>query len=324
MKLLPASEITPRVLPMLWRERVPAATLTVIAGKPGLGKSTLTAMMAAELSRDGLPVLLSNAEDDQHGVTRPRLDVADAALDRVHLIPSGALALPRDLDVLREFIAATRAVAVVLDPVSAHFAPERRVHDRPTLRRVIELARETRCAIIGVHHLTKTGSFGGPTGGLLGSARAAYVYGYDPEDRDRRALACEKSNGFEEPAALVLEHETVEYRAGGALLEAGRLRIAGESDTQSDQVLRRGSRSLERDAGCAKWLSEFLAEGEGCQRQTTEVRVAASEAGYGWETVRRAGVRIRAEKLRVGFGGDGFWVWRLPDEHPLRVVREAA
>jgi hypothetical protein len=323
IEAIPAVTIAPRALPMLWRGRIPAATLSVIAGKPGLGKSTLTALMVAELSRAGLPTLVSNVEDDLHGATRPRLDVAGADLRHVHLIPSASFALPHDLDALGELIVSTRAVAVVLDPIGAHFVPERRVHDRPTLRRVIDLARSTRCALVGVHHLTKSGTFGGPYGGLLGSSRAAFVFGHDPDDRDRRALACAKANGFEEPPALLLEHDTVDYRSGGQLLEAGRLRVAGESDAECDHVLRRGSRDPDRDAACDEWLSEYLAAGEGCQRQTSELRAAAAETGYGWETVRRAGIRIRAEKLRIGFGGDGFWLWRLPDEHPLRV-REGA
>lgn len=315
-----ASDVRAQMLPMLWRERIPAATLSVIGGDPGLGKSTLTALIVAELSREGLPTIMSNVEDDLHGTTRPRLDVAGADLKRVHLIPAG-FTLPRDLDALGNLIRSVHAVAAVLDPIASHFNPPSRVHDAHLLAQLRILARDTGCAIIGVHHLTKNGTFGGPNAGLRGGSRAAYVFGYDPEDRDRRALACDKSNGFEPPPTLLLEHETVEYRANGAIVEAGRVRLVGESDAQSHQVLRRGKHSPERDAAAAKWLSEFLAAGSDCSRQASEIRTAAKTAGFSWPAVRRACVRTRTERTRIGFGTDGFWVWRLADKHPLRVAQ---
>jgi hypothetical protein len=78
----------------------------------------------------------------------------------------------------------------VLDPIGAHFRPERLAHDRPTLRQLGAVAREAQCAILAIHHTTKLGDVGGPNSGLLGTARAVYVYGYDPDDEDRRALSC--------------------------------------------------------------------------------------------------------------------------------------
>jgi hypothetical protein len=42
-------------------------------------------------------------------------------------------------------------------------------------------------------------------------------------------------------------------------------------------------------------------------------------AGFGWATLRRAKVTLEVEHRRTaGFGADGHWLWRLPDEHPLR------
>lgn len=327
---VPASAIKPRVMPMLWRQRIPAGTLTVIAGKPGLGKSTLGSTIAAELSRSGFGVVISNLEDDLATVVRPRLEVAGADLDRVILLPSTTSpVLPRELPRLEEIIQECRASCLILDPIGAHFSPERRVHDRPTLRQLVQVARDTRCAVIGVHHTVKVstdgtalGAVGGSTGGLVGTARAVYIYGHDPDDEDRRALACVKINGVDEPATLIVDHETVEYLAGDEEIEAGLLHLAEEKNTEAKKVLKPGKRRKDRDVACNQWLSLFLAAGDDCKRQVREIRREGKEAGFGWATVRRAGIALRTEKVRVGFGGDGFWLWRLPDDNPLREEGE--
>jgi AAA domain len=329
VSLLRASEVSPRILPMLWRERIPAAALSVIAGKPGLGKSTLSTSIAAELSVIGYHVLISNLEDDLAAVVRPRLDVAGADLDRIHLIPPPlAPLLPGGLAELERAILDTEASCCFIDPWEAHFTQARRAHDRSLLRQVVQLARDTRCAIIAVHHTVKQNAdgtalaaIGGPSGGLVGTARAVYVYGYDPEDEDRRALACAKINGVDEPAMLVIEHETVDYWTQGLDLEAGRLRLVEEVSADARVVLKKGRRLRDRDSECQEWLSHYLAHSPDCRRPSREIRAEGSRVGFGWATLRRAGITLKTEKVRVGESGrtgGGYWAWRLPDDHPLR------
>lgn len=327
-----ADEIQPRRAMMIWRDRIPAARLTVIAGAPGLGKSTLGTMIAAELSRDGLDVVLSNLEDDPSTVTRPRLDVAAANLERIHIIPpSTAPELPADFEALENTIRHKKARCAILDPIGAHFAPEKLLHHRPVLRRLSEIARNTGCAIVAVHHTIKSGDgtaiglIGGPSGGLAGTARAVYLYGYDPRDEDRRALACVKINGCDSPAALVLAHETVEYEADGTMIDAGLLLAVDIDHVSGKEVVRRGRRLKDRDSACSKWLSLFLAAAaaDDFARPTREVRIEASQVGYGWTTLQRVAASLHIEKVRQGgFGGFGWWSWRLPDEHPLRHPEE--
>lgn len=159
---------------------------------------------------------------------------------------------------------------------------------------------------------------GRPCCGLLGTARAVYVYGYDPDDEDRRALSCEKINGVAAPPTLLFEHEVVEYSIGNSLIEAGKLRKIRQSTVRATR--RRGRRDPERDAACHAWLSEFLAAGEDCVRASTEVKVAGHAEGYAQATLQRAKVQLQVEHYRVGgYGADGHWTWRLPDEHPLRT-----
>jgi putative DNA primase/helicase len=313
-----AAEIPQAALRTVWRDRLIVGALNLVAGQPGSGKSSLTALMAADLSRQGHTVIISNCEDDPSSVTVPRLSVAGAILERVHVIPpEDAPLFPHELEGLAYVVKATGTKAVFLDPIGAHFRPERLAHDRATLRRLAHVARESRCAIVAVHHTTKLGEVGGPNSGLLGTARAVYVYGYDPDDEDRRALSCEKINGVSAPPTLLFEHEVVEYNIGDTLIEAGKLRKVRQSNTRATR--RRGRRDPERDAACHAWLSEFLAGGEDCARASTEVKAVGGDEGYAQATLQRAKVQLQVEHCRVGgYGADGHWTWRLPDEHPLR------
>jgi hypothetical protein len=89
---------------------------------------------------------------------------------------------------------------------------------RPRPRDAAPARRDRRgapnCAIVAVHHTTKAGEVGGPNSGLRGTARAVYVYGFDPDDEDRRALSVDKINGVAEPPAILFEQEVVEYSVG--------------------------------------------------------------------------------------------------------------
>jgi putative DNA primase/helicase len=313
-----ADRIAAAPLRTLWRDRLIRGALNLIAGQPGAGKSSLTALIAAELSRQGHTLILSNAEDDPGTVTIPRLTVAGAILERIHIIPPQDVPLfPSEFEGLRYVVEQTGVAVVILDPISAHFSPESRVHHRPTLRQLADVARSSNCAIVGVHHTTKGGEVGGPNSGLLGTSRAVYVYGYDPEDEDRRALSCEKINGVDQPPALLFEHEVADYSIGEQLIEAGKLRKIRQSNGRAQR--RRARRNPERDAACHAWLSEYLATGEDCARASREVYAQGEIEGYGQATLTRAKVTLQVEHFRAGgYGGEGWWTWRLPDDHPLR------
>lgn len=325
--LVAASGIAPTRWELIWRDRLPATALTVIAGRPGLGKSTLEAAIAAELSLEGLTGVISNLEDDPQAVTIPRLLAAGGDLSRIMLIPrESAPSLPDDFDRLEQLIASSGARFLILDPIAAHFSPEARVHSRSVLGRLMALANRHHCAIVGIHHSTKSHSIhasaieaiGGPQGGLSGACRAAYLYGKDPSDEDRRALACVKINGVDRPATLIIEHETVEVPAAGMLLEAGVLSFVEETNTAAEEVMGRGQTRRERDAECQEWLTEYLADGDSATRTANEVRVASRTIGFSWQTVLRSAVEVGVVKSKVGFGADQLWYWRLADDHPLR------
>lgn len=314
----------------MWRERIPVGVITVIAGRPGMGKSTLEAAIAAELSAEGRTGIVSNLEDDVEAVVAPRLIAAGADMNRVLLVrPEYAPRLPGELGKLERMVRETGATYVLLDPVAAHFSPPRTLDDRAVLARMMAFCRETRCSFIFVHHTTKSGShavdkIGGASGGMTGAARSVYVYGYNPADRDQRALACVKMNGQEPPPTLIIEYETVEVSAGGALVDAGRLRFVEESNATAEEVLERGSTDEDRDADCATWVTLFLAAGGDSLRLMGDVTSEGRKAGFADATLKRAAVELHCERGWVNLDGNRFWYWRLPKGHPLRKKDKGA
>src|SRR5947207_562030 len=98
--------------------------MTLVAGPPGLAKTTLLCEMAARISRGQLEgslmgrpasVVLMSGEDSLANTLRPRCEAAGADLARVYFVELGddGFALPDDLDRLGEKIAPVEDVAMV-------------------------------------------------------------------------------------------------------------------------------------------------------------------------------------------------------------------
>jgi putative DNA primase/helicase len=139
------AEIESKPICWLWPGRIARGKLTIIAGNPGLGKSQITASIAAIVTTGGCwpvdrtkcapgDVLFLTAEDDAADTLRPRLEAAGADLRRVHIIEgviagytgegtrrSRVFSLQDDVPRLSAKLAELRDVAaVIIDPISAY------------------------------------------------------------------------------------------------------------------------------------------------------------------------------------------------------------
>src|SRR5262245_32048445 len=87
------SQVEPEKVSWLWKPYLPIGKITLLDGWPGIGKSWLTCMLAAIVSRGGgfpnsIPfepgnVLMLSAEDGLGDTLRPRLDACGADVSRV-------------------------------------------------------------------------------------------------------------------------------------------------------------------------------------------------------------------------------------------------
>nr|DAF28595.1 MAG TPA: AAA domain protein [Caudoviricetes sp.] len=167
----------------LWAGRIPLGALTLVSGIGGVGKSMLTAWLAARVSDGGLdgalhgrpaPALLIQDEDDWARETVARLRAAGACPDRVlhpKWSPAALVARAADSDetVIPEFPAAahsllrlirsTGARLVVLDVVTSMMESGASTNDMADVRRLLNslqgVAKCSGAAVVAVNHWRK-------------------------------------------------------------------------------------------------------------------------------------------------------------------------
>ncbi len=334
--LTPASAIVPERIRWLWRHRLPLRGLSLIAGEPGLGKSTLTAELAADVTRGRLDgdlhgkpadVLIATAEDHFASVVWGRLTAAGADMDRVHRVTveeRGAeelLTLPDDVAEVEqrctELAGVGRPVGLaVVDPVAAFIGGGTDTHRDAAVRRVLAplagLAERQHLAAVAVAHLNKdvAGKLLARVGGSVafGAApRSVLAFARHPDDSDgdqgsERVIVHAKSNHGAYAPTLAARIEGREIEAVGSV---SRLVITGECEIGADDLgAQTGGDHHDRDAA-AEWLADELADGQWHESRSLKAR--AKDADHSERTLKRAKQALGVEDRREGFQAVSEW-----------------
>jgi AAA domain len=342
LRLTPASDITPRPVLWGWQDRMPAAHLSLIPGREGIGKSLLLIWMIAQLTRGTLPgifagsprpVIYSATEDSWQHTIVPRLIAAGADLGLVYRvdvehIDTGSmvdLIVPRDCDLLAEQAHQMGVAMIALDPLMSVIARGIDTYNDREMRTALEplarLADETGSMIVGLAHFNKT-STDDPLTLVTGSraftavVRAVIAVARDPEAEDGSCVISQVKNNLGR-----LDLPSLSYLVRPALIETpegdaevGLLQFTGESLRSVRDILAdagAGTEPTER-AACAEWLREQLASGP---RRTREIESEA-DAIHGWSrrtlTRARKQARVTAEQIPTGPAGRNEWWLSLP------------
>ena len=336
-----AADVTIRPLDPVWDGFLWAGKPTLLCGDPGLGKSLLTADIAARVTtgapwpcsnerREPADVIMLSAEDEPSDTLVPRLIAAGADLARVSfvqgvLVPdddTGSrktwLTLDRHIAQLADVLRARggRVRLVIIDPLSAYLGRNCDSHNEGDVRSVLaglaDLAAEFRCAILCVRHLRKSESTSAQNK-VIGSiafaaaARAVYMVARNPDDEDVRLLLCAKNNLAPDAAGyryvIKANDEDVPF-----------VEWSDERETRTaDEVIGVAPDKTDDVDAAESWLRETLATGPIASRR---IRALAVEAGHSLRTVQRArqrmGSMIKAERdVIAGSGAQGPWQWRL-------------
>lgn len=344
------ADVEAKPINWLWPGKIARGKVTMLAGNPGLGKSQVTASMAAIVTTGGQwpadrarsvqgSVVFLSAEDDAADTIKPRLIAAGADLKRVFILDavvdgSNAQGVPTsrqfnlrtDLDRLSALLDQLGHVAlIVIDPITAYLGDtdsHKNAEVRALLAPLGELAAKHGAAVVCVSHLNKSGNSEAlmrVTGSLafVAAARAAFLVARDPDDSNRRLFLPMKNNIGKDESGLAFSIESHQL-AGG--IETSCIAWEAEAVTvKADEALiPEGSaedRSERQEA--AEWLRDALAEGP---LSAKVVQQQAKQAGIAWATVRRAKDALGIKPAKTRF--DGGWEWALPSKM-LKTAEDA-
>ncbi len=189
LKVTRGSDVKMQRVKWVMEHWIPAGSLTLLAGREGLGKSTIAAQICAQVTRGqlegelhGTPrnVLYVHSEDSREFTVAPRLNAAGADMNRVLFVDvetshtdSGTLILPLDTLALEKVIAQHQVAFVVLDAATSSMSSELSGKDDRAVRQYLEplaqLAARQGCVVFG---LCTSGKGTGPTPGSSSSGRS--------------------------------------------------------------------------------------------------------------------------------------------------------
>jgi replicative DNA helicase len=307
---------------------IPKGSLTGLLGVAGVGKTTYTLGLAAQVTRGKLPgldgpanVLVSSAEDDLPAVLTPRLVAAGADLARVWFLED--LTVPDDVSRLEQMARRHQVALIVVDPITAHYSQKVKGNEvasvRNALRPLAKAANDLNAAVLAVVHPNK-GNDRGAMAAISGShgfgdmVRSVIVFGHDPGDPEgesgpRRVIASRKMNVGPKPASIAAELRAVEVPIEGKKAAVPRLEVTGQSDVAADELVAWQSPDERSDREAAQeWLQAAVANGP---RKASDLLEEAGKEGHAERTLRRAKKDL---KLASNKQPDG-WYWQMPGGH---------
>ena len=353
MQLKNGALIQERSLAWLWPGLIPIGQDTIIEGDPGTAKSTLTLQLCANVTHgkdwpDGQPcpqghVIIANAEDPEDSIVAPRLIAAGADMTKCHIlcndkdkIDDPPFTIPGSIAPLSKLIDEAKwgheVKLIIFDPIEAFLVGidnYRNSHIRQALRSLEMLADKLQCAIIFVRHLNKSTDKaaiyrGGGSIGMIGAARAALSVGKDPADKKRCIVVPVKQNWTKMRGGIAYRAvESQHVSKNGELIVTSKIEWDGEVDVTADDVI-----TAEADVGeigkleeAAVFLKDELRDGP---KKAVAIFASAKQIGHAEKTVRRAAKHIGVAKYKEGFGGEGAWLWELPNEHDSELLESWA
>lgn len=325
------SEIEREHITWLWPGFLPNKKLSIVDGMPGVGKSTLTADLAAKVS-SGLPfpcgatnepkgVAFIAVEDGVADTIKPRVIAAGGNEEMVHFIhveQGGNEVTPdlsKHLQSIREELERIGNIGLlIIDPIMALLGDKVDSYRDQDVRTITtplaRLAEELDISILIVRHPNKSASSnalmrGGGSMAFIGAARVGWVVGKHPDNPEVRILAVAKSNIGAMP-------ESLEFRLDNDLeQQCARVHWMGKSEISADNLYTEQSgeeKSLTEEA--MDWLQEFLSQ-NGMDSAT--VKREATKNGITNKSLRRAREKLGVLTPREGSGTNHITMWVLPD-----------
>lgn len=325
VKLTPATSIKTETIDWVIDQWIPTGMLTLLAGREGIGKSTIACDWVSQLSKKGVKCAYLNSEDSRSYTVKPRLQAAGANLGNVFFIDvetetgnEGHLKLPQDTNLLFDELNHNGVKFVVLDAAKSSMDPKldgyKDDHVRQFLEPLSAAADKYGITIVGLAHFGK--AEGKDTGKLLlgsiaWSQIARSVLSAAMDDDGRLIVSNTKANlarGIVSREAHLVSRPV--KLSDGTLTELGAIEWGEFTDTVATELLDRQADEDADDRTAAEmWLEDYLTERGPTPRP--EVFKAAKKAGVASEpTIKRAFKKLDGHSEPGGFPRTA--VWSLP------------
>jgi len=347
LELICMSDIDMKPVEWLWHDRIPCGKLTVVAGNPGLGKSQLTAALAATVTTgkswpDGSEppavgnVIFLSAEDDAADTIKPRLIAAGAdtslchILDAVKTTTHGGECSKRGFDLTKDIERLGTSIAklgnvrmVVIDPISSYLG-NTDSHNNADMRGLLAplsaMAAEHGVAIILLTHLNKSTTqdvIGRVIGsiGLIAAARAGYIVLKDEKTPEKRYFLPIKNNIGNDRDGFAFHIQGVDLAEGVTASFICWDELAVAQNILHPELEHKPTATN----GAQDFLHELLSKKPMLAKDVFE---QAEAMGYSKAAMQRARSRIGAQYRKTGM--DGGWEWSLPKPKMLVQLIEDA
>jgi hypothetical protein len=336
LKITWADSIVPKPVHWIWKDRIAEGTLALLAGREGIGKSTLAYTLVSQITRgelegqyEGKPkrVIIVATEDSWEFTIVPRLMAAKADLAKVGRVDptdedAYGISLPRDVKELSVLVRENDVGLILLDPLMSRLGTLDTHKDsdvRQALEPLVKMGTEGNAAVLGLIHVNKSGS-ADPLNTLMGSrafsavARAVLYAAEDPTDRDVKVLMQAKNNlgRSDLPELAYTLNQVTVGSFGDEIITSVALTWSGEKDpgTVRNFISSKGPHEKTKAELVEEFLEDTLHNGP---IPSQEVKDMGKELGFSEATIKRKFSEMGGIAKRSGHGKTMMSTWQLPD-----------
>jgi hypothetical protein len=347
--LVRADKLSPEAIDWAWKNRFAFGKLAMIAGDPGLGKSTILIEIAALHSIGGdfpcgegrarqCESLILTAEDGLRDTLIPRLMAAGADLSKIHFLTSTKAEgsedetlfdLGRDISALRRALQKHPEIRIlIIDPLTAYLGAikaKENAEVRRVLAPLVKLIEETGVLAIGNNHLNK--SAGKALYRVLDSiafvalGRTIHLVIKDADNPENRKLICDKTNIGSRPLGLtyIIQKTWITAPETGEQIETSQISWGTSHIAETaDEALGDPAEPTHKDEAI-DFLRKILANGP-VPVATVEAEAQAARLLAEAQSISQS-KPFRSARNALGVitekaGVSGGWVWTLPSKVP--------
>lgn len=344
-----ASDIEPEKIEFLMDGYLARGKLHILAGSPGVGKTTLLLALAAKITNGSrLPtgekvkpgnIVLWTGEDSPENTIVPRFLASGGDRNRLFVIHGvmegeepGPFDPSKDMASLKDVINQIGGCElIIIDPIVSAVAGDshKNSETRRALQPVVDLAATTNAAVVGVSHLTKGTAGRDPVERINGSlafgalARVVLLASKEKEPDDgsprRNLLLRGKSNISEDTGGFMYSLVLAPVPGYPHLGDFSIVRFEERIDGSARELLAMAEEQpdISGDGSAMDEAKEFLIDLLSSGPKTwKEIKTAANSAGVPDITLRRAKSALGVFSSKNGY--QGVWKWALPKDDQVK------